>query len=174
MINVNKKLRLCVIANFILLLLIIIIFKLCGKGKSDYWNFGPNDKLVIINIEINTYFKYIILLIMIAILKMMNVVISEIANPIIGFNIYNPDKKIITEFTKNELQLYGNTMYLIDAVRNVLMVMVSISQIDVALFGVIISEFTSIFTIRMLLNEKKFTKDYNTIDTNDELLEIIY
>ena len=102
---------------------------------------------------------------------MMNVVISEVANPIIGFNIYNPDKKIITEFTKNELQFYGNTMYLIDAIRNVLMIMVSITQIDIALFGVFISEFTSIFTIRMLLNEKIFRKEeYNNLE--EEMTEL--
>ena len=35
-------------------------------------------------------------------------------NPIIGFNIYNPDKKNISDFTKLELQIYGNSMYLID------------------------------------------------------------
>jgi hypothetical protein len=29
--------------------------------------------------------------------------INDIASPILGFNIYNPDKKIITEFGKCEL-----------------------------------------------------------------------
>ena len=27
--------------------------------------------------------------------------------PVLGFSIYNPDKKVITEFTKNELQFYA-------------------------------------------------------------------
>ena len=50
-------------------------------------------------------------------------------------------------------------MYLIDSIRNVFMIMLTISQIDIALWGVLISEFTSIFTIRYLLNEKKFLKN---------------
>ena len=49
-------------------------------------------------------------------------------------------------------------MYFIDSIRNVFMIMLTISQIDIALWGVLISEFTSIFTIRYLLNEKKFLK----------------
>ena len=43
----------------------------------------------------------------------------------------------------------------------VLMIMLIISQFDVAIFGVIISQITSIFTIRSLLNEKEFVKDEN-------------
>ena len=34
--------------------------------------------------------------------------------------------------------------------------MVSITQIDIALFSLIASQITSIFTIRLLLNEKTF------------------
>ena len=106
----------------------------------------------------------------IAIIKISDVVISEIASPIIGFNIYNPDKKVITEFTKNELQFYGNSMYLIDAIKAVLLIMVNISQIDIALWGVIVSETTSLFTIRMLLNEKEF-KLKNDSELKDPLVE---
>ena len=94
-------------------------------------------------------------------LSVSDVIIADIAHPIIGFNIFNPDKKKIKEFSKLELQIYGNTMFLIDAVRGVLMIMLIISQFDVAIFGVIISQITSIFTIRSLLNEKEFVKDEN-------------
>ena len=110
------------------------------------------------------------LLLVIAIVKISDVLIQEIGSPIIGFNIYNPDKKIIKEFTKNELQFYGNSMYLINAIKAVLLIMVSISQIDIALWGVFVSETASIFTIRMLLNEKKFLKEGDEL--TDELSEI--
>ena len=64
-------------------------------------------------------------------------------------------------------------MYLIDGIRGVLMIMVNITQIDIALFGVIISEFTSIFTIRLLLNEKKFKKDCKDETEEEELTELV-
>ena len=166
--NVNKKLKLCILSNLLLLLLSVTIIIICDNSGS-YWNFGPNEKLIIISIKINNWTSYSILLIFIAILKCTKCIIQEVANPIISFNIYNPDKKVITEFTKLELQIYGNSMYLIDATRNVFMIMITISQIDIALWGVLISEFTSIFTIRYLLNEKKFTK--NNI-YNEPLLEL--
>jgi len=154
--NVNKKLKICVITNLSLLLLSITLISIFDNDSSPYWNFGPNEKLIVISIKIDNWKSYIILLFFISILKCTKCIIEEIANPIISFNIYNPDKKVITEFTKFELQFYGNSMYLIDSIRNVFMIMITISQIDIALWGVLISEITSIFTIRYLLNEKKF------------------
>jgi hypothetical protein len=91
--------------------------------------------------------------------------------PVIGFSIYNPDKKVITEFTKNELQFYGNTMYLTSSLRYIFEVMITITQIDIAIYSVIISEITTIFTMRLLLNEKRFSK--NEDDSMQELLNIV-
>ena len=154
--DINRKLKICVFSNLLLLSFVISIILLFKDDKSTYLRWGPQDDLIIISVAINNMTKYFMLLFIIAIIKISDVVIAEIANPIIGFNIYNPDKKVITEFTKNELQFYGNSMYLIDAIKAVLLIMVNISQIDIAIWGVIVSESTSLFTIRMLLNEKEF------------------
>lgn len=168
--NVNKKLKLCILSNFILLSTTIIIIGIFSNKSGKYWNFGPNENLIIISVKIDNWTKYSILLTFIAFLKSTKCIIAEIAHPIIGFNIYNPDKKVITEFTKIELQVYGNSMYLIDNIRYVFMIMITISQIDVALWGVFIAEFTSIFMIRYLLNEKKFSKDKNIFPPLNETL----
>ena len=80
---------------------------------------------------------------------------------------YNPDKKVITDFTKNQLQIYGNLMYFIDSVRGVFTILITISQVDVALFGVFVSEITGIYTVRMLLDEKKFIKNYESISLDE-------
>ena len=41
--------------------------------------------------------------------------------------------------------------------------MITITQIDLALFS-ISSDITTLFTIRILLNEKTFNKNYNNLD----------
>lgn len=154
--DINKKLKLCVISNMILLFIIIGVIIIFSSREDKYWNCGPNKDLLVISVKIDTWIKYYWLMLFIAILKISNVIISEVAHPILGFNIYNPDKKIITEFTKNQLQLYGNLMYFIDSVRGVFTILITISQVDVALFGVFVSEITGIYTVRMLLDEKEF------------------
>ena len=169
--DINRKLKICVFSNLLLLSFVISIILLFKDDKSTYLRWGPQDDLIIISVAINNMTKYFMLLGIIAIIKISDVVIAEIASPIIGFNIYNPDKKIITEFTKNELQFYGNSMYLINAIKAVLLIMVNISQIDIALWGVFVSETTSLFTIRMLLNEKEFKKYEKNTELVDPLVE---
>tara|TARA_B100000424_G_scaffold257058_1_gene237626 strand:- start:196 stop:732 length:537 start_codon:yes stop_codon:yes gene_type:complete len=168
--DINKKLKICVLSNLLLLAFVITLILIFRDDNSTYLRWGPQQDLIIISVAINDMTKYFLLLGVIAIIKISDVVIAEIASPIIGFNIYNPDKKVITEFTKNELQFYGNSMYLIDAIKAVLLIMVNISQIDIALWGVIVSESTSLFTIRMLLNEKEF-KLNNDSELNGPLVE---
>ena len=174
--DVNSRLKKCVLGNFGILVLVLSLVILFDDNKSTYWRFGPHDDFILISVAIDNWTKFSILLILVAILKVSECIIAEVAHPIIGFNIYNPDKKEITEFTKIELQIYGNAMYTIDGVRRVLMIMMSITQVDIALWGVITSEITSIFTIRMLLNEKSFkpTKHHTKLDETDEIeLDII-
>ena len=157
----NYKLRYCVILNFILFFIILFVILICKDNNNYYMTYGPNDNLYVLSIKINTQQKYIFLQFFLLFVEFSRVFTNEIASPILGFNIYNPDKKIITEFTKNELQLLANMMWLINSLTNSLFVMITISQIDIAILRTIYSEITTIITIRMLLNEKKFIYEDN-------------
>ena len=170
MINPNKKLRYCICTNFLLLIFMATPIILLNDNTSKYFRWGWNDDLILISIPINTQKRYLYTILFISIMRISHVIIGEIAHPIIGFNIYNPDKKEITEFSKIELQMYGNLMYLIEGFKNILTVMLSITQIDIALISMLVSEITSIYTINMLLNEKTFVK---SIDDYTELEEVI-
>ena len=143
---------------------------LLNDNTSKYFRWGWNDDLILISIPINTQKRYLYTILFISIMRISHVIIGEIAHPIIGFNIYNPDKKEITEFSKIALQMYGNLMYLIEGFKNILTVMLSITQIDIALISMLVSEITSIYTINMLLNEKTFVK---SIGDYTELEEVI-
>jgi hypothetical protein len=168
--NSNKKLQLCIIIYLILVIsLITLIFIYQTKNKYFRWGVPDvNDEpLIIISVKIDTYNKYFILLFCITIFRIVKVIITEIADPILAFTIYNPDKKNIEDFGKFELQFYANTLYFIDSIRYVFTIMLAITQIDIALFDTIIGELTTIFTIRLLLNEKTFDKlDYTELNTN--------
>ena len=169
--NVNRKLKICLLGNFLLLMFVLGLVVIFRDDKSKYLRWGPQDDLIIISVAINDYTRYGMLLFCIMVINISDVLIQEIAMPILGFNIYNPDKKEITEFSKNELQFYGNAMYLINAIKAILLILVNISQIDIALWGVLVSETASLFTIRMLLNEKTFKKKTDEVELNQNLMD---
>ena len=163
--NIQRKLQWSILGSFIVMLMVIIPIFILDNGESKYFRYGWHDDFILISVPINTKSRYICTAIFVILTRAGEVFIGEIANPIIGFNIYNPDKKVITEFTKNELQFYGNTLYIIDSTRYIFKVMVLVTQIDMACISMLAGEFISLFTIRMLLNEKHFEK---TLDKDIE------
>jgi len=170
--NDKSIIRIGLLVNVLLLILIIIPIALLGDGKSVYLRVGWHDDFVLIGIPINTRGRYIGVTSFIIIINILNVFISEMVQPKISYPIYNPDQKKIYGFTKNELQIYGNILYLIEATKEIILVLVTITQIDIAMISMLFGEITSIITIRLLLNDKKFiaSEEESDDETNLEAL----
>jgi len=165
---IKRKIYTAISINlFTLFLIFSLVF--FSSVKTSYYTYGPNETLSLFGIKIDTLLKYICLHIFIFISESSEVFISEIAMPFIDFNIYNPDKKIIYDFSRIELNIFANLMYTFNSVKKLLMLIVSISQFDIALSKVIYSEITRIFTVYFILAEKKF-REYKEIYELDELV----
>ena len=82
-------------------------------SNSKYFRFVPQEDFIVISVPINNYYRYNILLLIITFVNITKVIIAEIGEPpLLIFNVYNPDKKIITDFTKLQLKFYANAMFL--------------------------------------------------------------
>ena len=160
-------LRACVAANGSLTLAWIVAITYFSSVKrtsaitnysmGNFMQVGPNKYLNVMGLVLDTWSSYTWFVCCVVIFRVVQTWVHEIAHPIIGFRIYDPDLKVVKDFTRCELQVYGNLMYMFDAVRKVFMTMVSITQIDIAMWGTLAGEITSIFTIRRLLRAKEFT-----------------
>jgi len=170
MVSIQNKIRLCILGNAITVLLVVLPICLLSES-GNYFRFGPSDDFILINIKIDSSAKYFSVLTFIAMINIIKVISEEIGAPILGFNIYNPDKKIITDFTKCELQVYGNTMFMLSGLRNIFITLITITQFDIALWSLLVSEGASLFTIRMLLNEKTF-QNYNEIEMEEPMNQV--
>ena len=169
----NKKVWLCLIVNFITMLLVLLIVSIFRSSKSTYFRFGPSDSLIVISVQIDTWKKWILLNIFIWLVKGCDVLVNEIGSPILGFRVYNPDKKIIDDFTKNELNFLANSMWFVNGFRTVLMAVITITQVDIAFSGMIVSEIVSIFAVRHLLNCKTFIKGKSNLEKEDDILLMV-
>jgi hypothetical protein len=154
----QQRLKICIIGQIILLISVIIPTVLLANKNSTYYKFGPNENLIIISIKINTWTRYCILLVYVLFFRICKVFINELGMPILTFNIYNPNQKKIEDFTKTELQVLANIMFMLNAIRHALTLQLSIVQIDIAVLSGIFSELASIPTIYILLKDKEFVK----------------
>jgi hypothetical protein len=163
--NNRNQAWLCLFANLVLTLITVVFVCIFRDEKSIYFRVGPHDNLIIVSISVNTWLKWCLVLFFIALLKSCDVLVNEVGTPILGFSVFNPDKKIITEFSKNELNFLANATFMVNGIRSVLMIVVNVTQVDLAMAGVIMSEVASFFTVRFLLNKKTFLVKNETAET---------
>ena len=93
--------------------------------------------------------------------------------PILSFNIYDPNRKKVKDFTRKELQILANIMFMLNAIRYALTLQLYIIQIDIALLSGIFSELASIPTIYILLKDKVFEEDVKSEELKEELISTI-
>lgn len=152
----KTKVIICVVGNFILMIILGSFLAIFRDPESKYFQFGPSEKLNVISTTIDTWNKYFAVLGFLAFIQVVTVLSNELGWPVLNFNIYNPDKKVITDFTKSQLQFYANMVYILYNLGQTLMYVVSVTQIDLAIYLVFIGEICSFITIRILLNEKTY------------------
>jgi hypothetical protein len=169
--NQLTKVRLCLFLNSCLVL--FIGFYITNfAAESKYFRFGPSEDFIFISVQIDTTQKYCSLLTLIFINDVVRVIIQEFGDPVLYMNVYNPDKKEITEFSKLQLYFYANSMFLVNNIRYIFTLLISITQIDIALFSVLIEQIVVIITIKMLLDEKKFINKKSLLHKEVATLDI--
>jgi len=169
--NQLNKVRLCLFLNTCLVL--FIGFYITNfASDSKYFRFGPSDDFIFISVQINTMQKYGSLLTLIFVNDIIRVIIQEFGDPVLYMNVYNPDKKEITEFSKSQLYFYANSMFLINNIRYIFTILISVTQIDIALFSVLVEQLIVIITIKMLLDEKKFINEKSLLHKEVTILTI--
>ena len=155
----KQRLKICIVGQCLLLISVIIPTILLANKDSTYYRFGPNEDLIIISIKINTWTRYSILLVYVLLFRICKVFINELGMPILTFNIYNPNQKKIEGFTRKELQVLANIMFMLNAIRYALTLQLAIVQMDIAVLSGVFDELAAIPTIYILLKDKEFVDE---------------
>ena len=160
--------------NIALVAVVIAIVISFNEGKTPYLNVGWHPDLFILGCNIDTRGKYICLILLLGLLEAVDVYINDTIYPYISNNVRNNNVKHIKEFSKNELRLLTNGSYVMSSIKYTLLIMVSISQIDISLIKVLFGEITCLFTTDIQLSEKTYGQEYVPIATIDQAeIEII-
>lgn len=158
----KQSLKYCICANILVVVVLISTIILLGHD-NPYLRIGPNVSLIILGIRIDTWIKYLMLQVFVAINEILDVGLTEIGYPFLILQVYDTDKKKIHDFTRVELQIYTNIYYIIGSVRSVFTLLITLSQVDIALLKVIYGESITIYTVRQMLKHKVFPDDLTSI-----------
>ena len=146
-------------------------FFIFNNGKSTYFTFGWSDDFTFVSISINNSVRYFSLITYISCLNISEVFLNDIAWPIITFSTYNPYHKQILEFKKWELEVYSNLVSFVQHSKKIIFIASVVSQIDIAIIGLLSSQLSAFLAIRWLLDHKQFEKDKNTNIYIDDRIE---
>ena len=169
----KQRLKVCIIGQFLLLIGVVIPSILLANKESTYYRFGPQENLIIISIKINNWTRYCVLLVYILAIRVCKVFVTELGMPILGFNIYDPNRKVVEGFTRKELQIQANLMYMMNSISYVFTLQLAIIQIDIAIISCLFSELASIPTIYLLLKDKEFV-DEKKAKRDKELMKEVF
>ena len=150
-----KKVQICLVLNVFLLSVILASVVAFGQ-KSAYFRGGWADDFILVGVKIDTPSSYAMLLCLISVMNAIKVAVSELGEPVLIFNVYNPDKKVVTDFTQRQLLCYANLFFLISNTRRVFDVLITVTQIDIAVFSIVVEQCLSMCTVCFLVKEKRF------------------
>ena len=162
-INLRKRLFTAFYINIALVVLVIVIVISFNEGKTAYLNVGWHPDLFILGCKIDTKNKYICLILILGLLEAVDVYINDTIFPYINNTVRNNNVKHIEEFGKNELRLLTNGTYVMSSIKYTLLIMISISQIDISLIKVLFGEIACLFTTDIQLSEKTYGNNYEAI-----------
>lgn len=165
-----KKVQICLGLNMFLLAIILTSIVSLGR-ENTYFRMGWSADFVLVGVIIDSKIKYVTLLLLIAIMNAIKVIVSELGEPVLIFNVYNPDKKVVTDFTRKQLLIYANLFFLISNTRSVFDILITVTQIDIAIFSIVLEQIVSMCTVCILVKEKKFdpSGELKVTTTNSEL-----
>jgi hypothetical protein len=143
----------CSLISVILIISLVIIYQ---DEEVGYFRFGPNAELRVISIRIDTRERYGILLSVIAFITCLEVMISEMGEPILRYYLYDMNTTKVNDISRRAILFYGFSIYLSTSVKGIFAALIAISQFDIAFITVVIYQLVSLIPMWVLLKEKEF------------------
>jgi hypothetical protein len=146
----------CIFINIVLILVLCSSFFIFNNQESSYFTWGWSDTFTFVSISINTPLKYIILCFFIMFFNISEILLNDIGYPLIHFSTYNPYQKNIDDLSRKDLELYSNIIFFIQTFKKLSQVLITLSQMDIAVISLLSYQVSAYFAISYLLDNKEF------------------
>jgi hypothetical protein len=168
-----ERTTLCVLLNLIGLVGILsFIFSIADI--SDIFVYGPSPSLKILTITIDTWAKYLGLIAVSSLIRIVGVLSNELGASVLGFTVYDPTVTVVYGFSKCQLQILTNAMWITNSLTQAFQLFVSIARLDITLATTVAGEITSAITVWYLLSKKsRFVPEFDNEDDEKADLEMV-
>jgi len=140
-----------------------------GVFNSDYFSFGPSERLKFINAPIDTWFKWVVLASFRLIGTVAEVASGDMIGPWITTTIQDEHKKTLP-FPAWKCKMIVQMFYFYHDFNSMFSVFLALTQVDMALIVIICqSTVVQFWTLPQWLDGKVYiSKDFNKLDKIDK------
>ena len=160
LLNKRKLLWLCALCNLSIVILIMAVGIPMMNDSSPYLGIGPSDSLFVFGALVNTPIRYTALIILISVMRVTETVIGDLGYPIIHFEVYDPNRKIIDGFERWELIFLTILMDVSGSVKGLIMMVIAVTRIDIALISMAFTVSSGACAQIYLLSKKTVTRKH--------------
>ena len=140
------------------LFFIIALFHNLGGTEKHFGSFGPSDDLYILNVPINTHFRFWFALLSVGITYATRSYIKNTVKAFFKFSLLNTYQKEIRGFSKTEFIILTGFITFVDELIQLLSLSIILSQLDFIIFGNTIHSIFAMLAVHKALKNKVITR----------------
>ncbi|OQW67515.1 MAG: hypothetical protein BVN35_20185 [Proteobacteria bacterium ST_bin11] len=137
------------------LIYIATLFHYLGGTEKHFNTFGPNDNLYILNVQINTWFRFFVALLSIGLTYAARSFVKSTLGAYLKFSVFNVYQQTIRGFSKTGFVLLAGFVTFVDELIQLLSLSILLSQLDFIIFGNSVHAIVVMLTVYRSLKTKK-------------------
>jgi hypothetical protein len=145
--------------TYLSLFTVILMFALAfffQDPNNKFLRVGPQTDLIVVSVRIDTAASYTVLILLLTFVTAVRAYVSEVGNAILRYYIYDMNTQHIEDINMLNLVVHSNATYFLSMVRDMLLTIVGIAQIDLAMWTIIVYTLVEIGAITWHLWDKRF------------------
>jgi hypothetical protein len=165
---IPKRVLIGVLISALWQVVTIVIWIVLGVYKSNYYSFGPSENLVLafVNIEIDTWYKYIILMFYIVFNCVFTALSGNYVSPWVNSCAMNPDYKL--NYKKVHVYAIVNSYWGLYSLSTIFFFLLNVAQVDFAIVICVSNIMTDLYSsYQVIFDEKRnydSSSEYTTIN----------
>jgi hypothetical protein len=164
----QKQFSYLLLAWICVILIGVVIYSVSDTGLVQW---GPNKSLFFLDIIIDTWQKWIALILFIMITQTLKVLADEIISPFIMNTIMDHKEKEL-HFSYSESQFICQSYYIFSGIAKVIHVSIAMSQVDCILVVLLTDVVISTYTTHIFL-KNKISQEPDDCEISEDLEEFI-
>lgn len=140
------------VAWIVICVVVLVVDRGVYNNQYLTWNFGPSDDLKIMGVNIDSWTRWIMVIVFVAIDAIISVWVAEVVYTWLNNNVYRHE--VPTQFGDRWATMIAVSLLIYTGFHAVILLFIMLSQVDILLISILIGAIATTVIVRGYLNAK--------------------